>query len=126
MATITSAHLAALREACAAASSLVPPALRPDFVLVGSGVMVHHGSRRRPGDIDVVGTPAALWAFLEGARKDGRFSVVLDGYDYTLSSSRLALLVMLILFLISVCPIYRTSWRWRRCYNFCRCDRAGQ
>ncbi|KAF9735425.1 hypothetical protein PMIN01_06830 [Paraphaeosphaeria minitans] len=83
MATITPAHLAALKETCAAASSLVPPALRPDFVFVGSGAMVCHGSRRRPGDIDVVGTPAALWAFLEEARKEGRFSVVLDGCDYT-------------------------------------------
>ncbi|KAF1958807.1 hypothetical protein CC80DRAFT_490599, partial [Byssothecium circinans] len=68
--TITAALLAALQEAFVAASSLVPPAFRPDFVLVGSGAILYHGYRRRVRDLDIVGTPDAHWAFLEGAKKD--------------------------------------------------------
>ncbi|KAF2819899.1 hypothetical protein CC86DRAFT_374629 [Ophiobolus disseminans] len=76
---ISEALLAALLEASAAASSHVSPSLRPQFVLVGSGAMLYHGFRRRAEDLDCVGTAAADWAFLEGARLDRRFSVLADG-----------------------------------------------
>lgn len=41
--------------------------------------MVYHGSRRRVENLDFVGTAAARWAFLGGARLDERFSVLQDG-----------------------------------------------
>jgi hypothetical protein len=78
-ARISDVLLAALLEASVAASSLVPLSLRSQFVLIGSGAMLYHGSRRRAEDLDFVGTAAAHGAFLEGARLDGRFSVLQDG-----------------------------------------------
>lgn len=58
---------------------LVSPELCEQFILVGSGAMLYHGHRHRGEDIDIVGTAAALWSFLEAARKDDRFSVEADG-----------------------------------------------
>ncbi|KAF1841486.1 uncharacterized protein K460DRAFT_408951 [Cucurbitaria berberidis CBS 394.84] len=78
-APISDAFLAALQEAFVAASLLVPPSLRPQFVLVGSGAMLYHGFRRRAEDLDIVGTANAHGAFLDGARGDERFSVMADG-----------------------------------------------
>lgn len=75
---ITDAYAAPLQEAFAVASTLVPPGLRSNFMLAGRGAMLYHGSSRVPGDLDVVGTPADHWAFLEGACKDARFSVLMD------------------------------------------------
>jgi hypothetical protein len=76
---ITPAHLAALLEAAEVATSFVPPALRPQFVLVGSGAMVYHGSRGRAEDLDIAGSAAAHGAFLAGASEDERWSVYGDG-----------------------------------------------
>jgi hypothetical protein len=78
-APISDVLLAALLEASVAASSFVPLSLRPQFVLIGSGAMVYHGSRRRAKDVDFVGTAATHGAFLEGARLDERYSVLQDG-----------------------------------------------
>jgi hypothetical protein len=78
-ASISDAFLAALLEASMAASSLVPFSLRQQFVLIGSGAMLYHGSRCRVEDLDFVGTAVAHGAFLEGARLDDRFSVLADG-----------------------------------------------
>jgi hypothetical protein len=77
--TITPAHRAAILETVTVASSLVPPALRSKFVLIGSAALLYHGSDRRPNDVDFVGTTEAHWQFLEAARADGRFSVLNDG-----------------------------------------------
>jgi hypothetical protein len=76
---IPEAFLTALLEASIAASSLVPSSLRQEFVLVGSGAMLYHGSRRRAEDLDIVDTAVVHGAFLEGARLDKRFSVLADG-----------------------------------------------
>lgn len=76
---ISRALLAAHQEAFLAATLLVPPALRAQFVLVGSGAVLYHGSRRRAEDLDIVGTADAHGAFLDGAREDERFSVMTDG-----------------------------------------------
>jgi hypothetical protein len=78
-AQISDALLAALLEASVAASSLVPPYLRTQFVLVGGGAMVYHGFRRRFEDLNIVGTAAAHGAFLDGALSDERFSVLTNG-----------------------------------------------
>jgi hypothetical protein len=75
---ITSALLAALQEAFAAASSHVPTSLRAQFMFIGSGAMLYHGYRRRARDLDIVGTTEAHGAFLDGAQSDGRFSVMMD------------------------------------------------
>jgi hypothetical protein len=77
--TIAPAHLAALQETAVVASSLVPSPLRSKFILIGSAALLYHGGERRAKDVDFVGTVEALWAFLEAARGDRRFSVINDG-----------------------------------------------
>ncbi|KAH7402420.1 hypothetical protein BKA66DRAFT_435844 [Pyrenochaeta sp. MPI-SDFR-AT-0127] len=64
---ISDALLAALQEAFIAASLLVPQSLRRQFVLVGSGAMLYHGSTRRAEDLDIVGSADAHGAFIDGA-----------------------------------------------------------
>ncbi|KAF1975463.1 hypothetical protein BU23DRAFT_74267 [Bimuria novae-zelandiae CBS 107.79] len=102
-----------------------PVALRPDFVLVRSEAMVYHGSRRRPRDLDIVGTPTALWAFLEGAQEDGRFSVMLKGRRLILFLSIISKLPCNCIF-TSKHLVYRHSRRWRRYYHFDRFNRTWE
>jgi hypothetical protein len=79
LAPITAALRAALEEAFEAASSLVPAAVRPQFVLVGSAALLYHRGTHKAADLDIVGTSVALFAFFEGAQKDARFSVMHAG-----------------------------------------------
>jgi hypothetical protein len=78
-ARISDTLLAALFEASVAASSIVPRSIRPQFILVGSGAMIYHGSRRRAEDLDFVGTACAHGAFMEGVLQDERFSALQNG-----------------------------------------------
>lgn len=64
---------AALVECFQEATRLVPPQLRPQFILIGGLASNFHSSRRWTEDVDVVASPAAIYHFrqavLEGARR---------------------------------------------------------
>lgn len=76
---ISPALRSAILEASEASFALVPVEARSEFVLVGGTAMLYHGATRRTEDLDIVGSVAALWAFLQAAQRDERFSVVADG-----------------------------------------------
>lgn len=78
-AEISPALRAAVQEAFEASSALVPVAIRSEFVLVGGAAMLYHGCTRRTEDLDIAGSAASLWEFLQAAQKDERFSVAADG-----------------------------------------------
>ncbi|KAF2083399.1 hypothetical protein K490DRAFT_69859 [Saccharata proteae CBS 121410] len=76
---ITPSLHAAILSAFQAAATLLPNNLRPQFVLVGGAALLHYGGTRPTEDIDIVGSAEAHWEFLEAARRDAHFSVLMDG-----------------------------------------------
>ncbi|KAI9814523.1 MAG: hypothetical protein M1826_002196 [Phylliscum demangeonii] len=84
MKTIGANYQTALLEAYTASASLIPAALRPQFLLVGGTCMIALGSRRQTEDVDIAVSPAALDAFQTAAQLDARFSLgPLHNWTYT-------------------------------------------
>jgi hypothetical protein len=76
--------IAVLLEAFTAATGLLPPNLREQFVLVGGVSMLTLGGRRKTTDVDIVVTPEALNTFNEAAAIDPHFSQgTMNAWYYT-------------------------------------------
>lgn len=69
---VTPPQKAALLECFQAGTRLVPPELRRDFILVGGAASIAHSSCLWTDDVDVAGSPKALFQFQEAVRKGAR------------------------------------------------------
>jgi hypothetical protein len=69
--TISPAQKAALLECFQAATTLVPVALRPQFILVGGTASIAHSSRLWTDDVDVAASAEAIIAFRQAMAREG-------------------------------------------------------
>jgi len=63
---------AALLECFQEATRLVPPELRPQFILIGGAASIAYSSCLWTEDVDVAASPEAIFCFLEAVRQGAR------------------------------------------------------
>lgn len=84
MAPIGAGQKAALLEAYTATISLLPLSLQAEFLVVGGTSLLLVGSHRKTADVDFAVSTAALYAFIEAASNDARFSKgAVEDWTYT-------------------------------------------
>ncbi|OBT70637.1 hypothetical protein VF21_10343 [Pseudogymnoascus sp. 05NY08] len=84
---ISPVEKAALVECFQEATRLVPPELRPQFILIGGAGSIFHSSSRWTEDVDIVASPAAIDHF-RGAVLDGARNFRIDPFEMIEFDSR--------------------------------------